>query len=104
MKKFISLILSIVMILSVTAVFASGYPETTTKSYPQKFWDVSKDHWAFEYIAELTNRGVISGYNDGSFKPNRTVTRAEWAKIMVGAAGMKAFILVIPQIIGHLNI
>ena len=88
MKKFISLILSIVMILSVTAVFASGYPETTTKSYPQKFWDVSKDHWAFEYIAELTNRGVISGYNDGSFKPNRTVTRAEWAKIMVGAAGI----------------
>lgn len=88
MKKFISLILSIFMILSVTAVFASGYPETTTKSYPQKFWDVSKDHWAFEYIAELTNRGVISGYNDGSFKPNRTVTRAEWAKIMVGAAGI----------------
>lgn len=57
--------------------------------YPQKFWDVSKEHWAFLYIADLAERGVISGYEDGSFRPSRTVTRAEWAKIMVQAAGVQ---------------
>ncbi len=88
MKKFISFILSIIMVLSVNTAFASGSLEVSGKSYPQSFWDVPKDHWAFEYIAELTNRGVISGYEDGSYRPNNTVTRAEWAKIMVLAAGL----------------
>jgi len=58
--------------------------------YKQKFWDVDKNHWAFSSISELTNRGAINGYNDGSFKPDNTVTRAEWAKIMIQAAGLLA--------------
>lgn len=61
---------------------------TYAKDYPQKFWDVPKEHWAFTYIADLAERGVINGYADGSFKPSRTVSRAEWAKIMVDAAGV----------------
>lgn len=88
MKKFISFILSIIMVLSVNTAFASGSLEVSGKSYPQKFWDVPKDHWAFNYIAELVNKGVLAGYEDGSFKPDATVTRAEWAKIMVLAAGL----------------
>ena len=88
MKKFISFILSIIMVLSVNTAFASSSLEVSGKSYPQKFWDVPKDHWAFNYIAELVNKGVLAGYEDGSFKPDATVTRAEWAKIMVLAAGL----------------
>lgn len=85
MKKLTSLLLTIAMLISITAsALAAG------NDYPQKFWDVPKDHWAFSYIAELTNRGVINGYDDGSFQPNNTVTRAEWSKIMVGAAGLPA--------------
>ena len=79
MKKVITTLLATAMLMSNTA-FA--------KDYPQNFWDVSKDHWAFEYIADLADRGVIDGYDDGSFKPERTVSRAEWAKIMVDAAGV----------------
>ena len=64
-------------------------PQNNTASkYKQKFWDVGKEHWAFEYIAELSLRGVINGYADGSFKPENTVTRAEWAKIMILVAGI----------------
>lgn len=86
MKKIVSILLTAVMLFStVIAVSAADAP---TKEYPQKFYDVPKDHWAFNYIAELADRGVIAGYEDGSFKPNNTVTRAEWAKIMVGAAGI----------------
>ena len=85
MKKIISFILTVTMMLTAVSVFAA---DASQKTYPQSFWDVPKDHWAFEYIAELTNRGVISGYEDGSYRPNNTVTRAEWAKIMVLAAGL----------------
>ena len=79
MKKATTILLTTAMLMGNTA-FA--------KDYPQNFWDVSKDHWAFEYIADLAERGVIDGYDDGSFKPERTVSRAEWAKIMVDAAGV----------------
>ena len=82
MKKIISITLTICMLLANSVVFA--------KDYTQKFWDVDKSHWAFEAIAELTDRGVINGYNDGSFKPEETISRAEWAKIMIDAAGKDA--------------
>lgn len=53
------------------------------KDYPQKFYDVPKEYWAFEQIAKPVNRGVIAGYEDSSFKPDNTVTRAEWAKMII---------------------
>lgn len=84
MKKLISVILAVAMLLSVSIA-----PLAADKEYPQKFWDLPKDHWAFNEVAELVERGVIAGYDDGSFKPDNTVTRAEWAKIMVLAAGVQ---------------
>ena len=87
MKKIVSLLLTLIMCLSMTAAFAD-VPQAPQKNYPQNFWDVPKDYWAFPYIAELTDRGAINGNEDGSFRPDNTVTRAEWAKIMVLAAGL----------------
>ena len=92
-----SALLALFMMLSF-ALAASNYgdvfnnnPEAVeAKEYKQKFWDVPKNHWVFESIAELTDRGAINGYPDGSYKPNNTVTRAEWAKIMIQAAGLTA--------------
>lgn len=82
MKKIVCLIAAILLLAQ------SAYAKDAS-DYPQKFWDVSKDHWAFVYIADLADRGVINGYEDGSFKPSKTVTRAEWSKIMVDAAGVQ---------------
>ena len=78
MRKFIAAAVTMVILLTVITGFA--------KDYPQKFYDVPKDHWAFEYIAELVERGAINGYEDGNYKPDNTVSRAEWATIMVKAA------------------
>ena len=78
MKKLIASVVMIALLLSAVTSLA--------KDYPQKFYDVPKDHLAFEYIAELADRGVLNGNNDGSFKPDVTVSRAEWAKIMVVSA------------------
>jgi Leucine-rich repeat (LRR) protein len=49
------------------------------------FPDVSSDHRFFKEISYLTGELVITGFPDGSFRPNATVTRAQ-AAIMIGRA------------------
>ncbi|MCC3375064.1 S-layer homology domain-containing protein [Cohnella sp. REN36] len=51
------------------------------------FADV-KGHWAAETIAKLAAAGAVNGYADGSFRPDRTVTRAEYAAMLVRALGL----------------
>ena len=41
------------------------------------FTDVDGDHWAYAYVATAVNAGWISGYTDGSFRPDQSITRAE---------------------------
>jgi len=60
--------------------------ETTQSSF--SFTDLPSTHWAYNYISEMVNRKVISGYPDGKFRPNNTITRAEFAKIMITASGI----------------
>lgn len=43
--------------------------------------DIS-NHWAEEYIKKLVAMGVISGYGDGTFRPQNNITRAEMAKLL----------------------
>jgi hypothetical protein len=42
-------------------------------------------HWAENNIQELVALGAISGYPDGTFKPNNNITRAEFATVLVKA-------------------
>lgn len=44
-----------------------------------------KGHWARDSIMSLLEQGIITGYPDGSFKPDNTITRAEFATILVKA-------------------
>jgi hypothetical protein len=43
----------------------------------KKFSDVDKKHWAYDYIITAVNNGLFSGYSDGTFLPNKAITRAE---------------------------
>jgi hypothetical protein len=52
------------------------------------FTDVSGDHWANDFIQELSGRGIVKGFPDGSFKPNAEVTRAQFASMLSGAFNM----------------
>src|SRR5688500_18862977 len=47
------------------------------------FQDVSAGHWAYDYIQELACKGIVSGYGDGTFRPQRSTTRAQLAKMLV---------------------
>ncbi len=64
-------------------------PESTdpTPTAPS-FKDVPSSHWAYEYISKLAANGTISGYDDGTFRPNNNVTREEFVKMIIGATGL----------------
>lgn len=47
-----------------------------TYSGKDLFPDIS-GHWAKDYINQAANKGFVNGYEDGTFKPDRNITRAE---------------------------
>lgn len=80
MKKVLSLILAVAMILSMTAVVSAA-----------KFADVDSNYsWAESAIEELSNDGVITGYDDGTFKPGKSITRQEAITLLSKALGASA--------------
>lgn len=46
------------------------------------FTDVSSDQWASDAIAYVQSAGLMTGYNDGTFKPDSKLTRAEAVKVL----------------------
>lgn len=49
------------------------------------FADVPKDHWAYEALDTLAQKGIIDGYADGTFQGNRSMSRYEMAAIIAKA-------------------
>lgn len=52
-----------------------------------QFNDVAADHWATGYINLATQKGIISGYGDGTFGPEDPVTYEQVTKMIVAALG-----------------
>lgn len=71
MKRVVSLILCLCVMLSL-GVCASALT----------FSDLASNHWAHNDIMTLVNEGTINGYEDGTFKPSKSVTRAEFVKMI----------------------
>ncbi|WP_048749706.1 S-layer homology domain-containing protein, partial [Paenibacillus sp. P22] len=46
--------------------------------------------WGRAFAAEAAKRGLVSGYEDGSFRPEQRVTRAELAVLLSRAAGLES--------------
>ncbi|MBP7056950.1 S-layer homology domain-containing protein [Candidatus Gracilibacteria bacterium] len=59
--------------------------EPTKDSLTSPFSDVASSHNLAPYILTAYNRGLVKGYSDRTFQPNRTVTRAEGSKIILKA-------------------
>jgi hypothetical protein len=64
---------------------AAGWP-LDTRGGPH-FTDVPPGSVFYPYIETAYNRGVLSGYSDGTFRPSNEVTRAQFAKLLVGTRG-----------------
>lgn len=64
-----------------TPEIKSAVSETKSQA---SFSDIA-GHWAKNWIEKAVNLGFVSGYEDGTFKPDRTITRAEFSKLLNSA-------------------
>ena len=46
--------------------------------YESSFADVTPDAWYYNYVGYMEKFGIITGYEDGTFRPQNTITRAEF--------------------------
>ena len=51
----------------------------------QTFSDLSSGHWAFQAVEALHEMGAISGYEDGTFLPDKSVSREEFLTMLLNA-------------------
>lgn len=76
-KRFIATALSALMLFGSTAAFAQS-----------TFTDLNEFHaWAEPQIEAMTTLGIIKGYTDGSFKPDRAITKTEALVLTARVAG-----------------
>jgi hypothetical protein len=68
----------VLVVFSLIAVPFSVLPKAQAK---QDFVDVPPSHWAYEAIQYMASMGIVSGYPDGTFKPDKSILRQEMAII-----------------------
>lgn len=69
-KKFCVLLTAAAILFAVTSIPAAS------------FSDLPSSHWAYGSIIEMRDQGVLNGFEDGTFRPEQAVTRAEFATIV----------------------
>ena len=73
-------------------VSGGGYKVVTEEIDPAPatdFFADTKTHWAKNDINAMYTLGIVNGTGDGIFEPDRSVTRAEFVKMLTGALGIK---------------
>lgn len=101
-KRLLSLMLVVLILLSSTLSVLANPMETigesivnVTKEFMEtlineavaKFKDLKATDWFAEAMTRLSVLGGISGYPDGTLKPNGTITKGEFTKMLVGTLG-----------------
>ena len=79
MKKILSLVLSLVI---ATAAFSLPV-------FAADFSDVKADKYYYDSVMQCADKGYVRGYEDGTFRPNGNITRAEFAVIMNKVLGLQ---------------
>lgn len=76
MKKVLSLILAVTMLLSMSAIAGAAFADVD-----------SRFAWAEDAINSLSEKGIITGYQDGTFKPGKAISRQEAITLFSKAMG-----------------
>lgn len=77
-RKILASILTIALVISTIPMVASA----------AGFKDVTSDKYYYNSVLKCADKGFVSGYEDGSFRPNGKITRAEFATIMNKVLGL----------------
>lgn len=72
--------------LSVMFIFALLAQNVNSESKADPFMDISGDSEFYSAVTDLKESGIVEGYKDGTFKPENTINRAEFVKILVLAS------------------
>lgn len=75
---------------STTEEDSADIPETPGPVTGVKYKDLNMNHWAYEYIRIAVEKGIINGMPDGTFLPDKNVTRAEFMKMVAIAFGLES--------------
>lgn len=72
-----------ILILAFFLAFCAPGPVTVAGDFP----DISQ-HWGKDFIVNLAAAGYIKGYPDGTFKPDNTVSQAEFISVLINCMGV----------------
>lgn len=72
--------LSSTLTITMAAIAPPVFAQASTR-----FTDVESSYWANQYVQSLTQKNVISGFPDGTFRPDAEMTRAQFASVLAGA-------------------
>lgn len=72
-KKIITINLVLAILLAPASLFAKSFKDVK---------ETGNTSWAYKYVDELSNKNILSGYEDGTFKPNNPVSFLETMQII----------------------
>ncbi|WP_234410446.1 S-layer homology domain-containing protein [Caldalkalibacillus mannanilyticus] len=68
----------------------SHFSKYAVLEYDKDFLDVKETYWAHDMIKEMAAKHIVQGVDEQHFAPTRSVTRAEFATLLVRALGLKS--------------
>ncbi len=71
-------LLKVAIATALTVAFAAP-------AFANPFTDVPAKHWAYDAVNKLAQAGIVDGYDDGTFRGDKTITRYEMAQIVAKA-------------------
>ncbi len=78
-RRIFSTVLSVILLVCVLALSGAA----------KEFTDM-ENHWSKTFVDYGVENGYINGYDDGTFRPDKTVTRAEFSKMINTALGIES--------------
>lgn len=85
MKKLVSVLLTGVLLIGAATVAYAGSSNAQSAGNA-KYNDLKNTNWAYEAVNTMSQKGIVKGYKDGSFKPGNVVTYGEFIKMALVAA------------------
>ena len=89
MKKVLSIVLSIAMVVCLMPTMA--FAATTSAAQADAAYSDTEGKACEGAVNVLSALGVVDGFTDGTYKPEQTVTRAQMAKLIVAALGVSEY-------------